>query len=138
MAKKTAQYAINKLLSVDSVPGLSGQIQIAIYDQGTKKNTYLEIDFEPQNKLNITKYSKKKNTWNIIEDEELVSFEDIKLRIDKFGEEIWKDSSEYYQDAIFIKAWEDTQVKPLQTMKEEYRSYKSFASSALVPIYAVI
>jgi len=138
LAKEIVQFARNKFLSVDSVPGYSGGIQLAIYDENTKHKNYLEIDFEPSNIFNVTKYHCIDNTWIIAEDNQIDSINGIKSKIDNFWEEILKcrDLSEYYQNTITTQVLEGSLVKHLKIIEEASRLFKNIASPGKTLQYA--
>jgi len=123
------RLAISKRLSIDAVPGLNGEIQVAIYGHGSNKDRYLEITVEDDGSLNITRYDNRHTGWDITEDRNVGSLEEIESVIEEFGREIyqWRGMSEFYPKDIIMKNSGGFQVKPLRTTKAGYRLYMSYA-----------
>ncbi|MFO7972167.1 MAG: hypothetical protein R6U40_10500 [Desulfobacterales bacterium] len=123
-ALEIAKYAYRNFLSIDSAPGLEGEVQLALYGATSKEEKYLEITFEPSGDFNFTKYQKLNDNWNILEDCDTSSSEDIKVAIDNFTSELCLNISEYSQRNIIIMSWEDTQAWPLKVLETEYQFFE--------------
>lgn len=123
------RFAISKRLLIDAVPGLNGEIQVAIYGHGSNKDRYLEVTVEDEGSFNITRYDDRNTGWDITEDRNVRSLEQIESVIEEFGREIyqWSGMSEFYPKDIIIRNSGGFQVKPLKTTKVGYHLYTSYA-----------
>lgn len=131
-AIKISQLATHELLSTDAVPGIDGEIQIAIYQDRIHPDRYIEVTIAPGTEsINITRYDyDKKNTrWQITEDQE-ISLNDVGSVVRQFGREVyqWRSSYGYSQKSTTFETLDDLAAWPFVSMGTEYQSYTSHAS----------
>lgn len=122
-------FAIETGFQTDAVPGLNGEIQIVVYGEKKKRNSYLELTVEDAHSVNFTRYDNRKGRWEIKEDRILTSLRDIKSIIKEYGREIhpWHATSEYYRRDTITVISEGFQVRPLRTIRAPYRWYRDYA-----------
>lgn len=122
-------FTIESGFLTDAVPGLNGEIQIAVYGEKQKRNSYLEITVEDAHSVNFTRYDNRKGRWEIKEDRILTSLRDIKSIIKEYGREIhpWHVTSEYYPKDTILETLKDFQVRPSRTIRAQYRWYRDYA-----------
>jgi len=71
-----AEFSTNKLLCVDSIPGLNGEIQLALYNTKNNPKKYLEVTIINHDDINITKYINNDIGWDIEYDLDFTSIKD--------------------------------------------------------------
>lgn len=128
-ALEIANYAYRNFLSIDSAPGLEGEVQLVFYHSESKENQYLECTLEKEGSFNITLYKKRGNKWDIINDHNVNSLDTIQVEIDNFVKEIFlcRNISEYYPKDIILKTWEDLAAWHLKTLEVEYQLSENHA-----------
>ena len=89
----------------DAVPGLNGEIQVAVYTHDEWPSSYLELTTYNDFSLNLTRYDYFEGKWEIKEDLFLGSIEEVKSSITDYGREIhpWRVTSEYYPKDTYYK-----------------------------------
>jgi len=128
-AIRLAEYAENNFLLFDSAPGLNGEIQLAIYEKETSEKIYLEVTIEPDRPINITRYEKMDDIWEITMDRDIDLLEQVEAKLFDFWKEnvVCQDTSEYSQRNIILKTFVDTAALPLRTSMAVYQLYESGA-----------
>lgn len=139
-AMKINGFAIETGFLTDAVPGLNGEIQIAVYGEKQKRNSYLELTANDDRSVNFTRYDNRKGRWEIKEDRVLTYLRDIKSIIGDYGREIhlWHVTSECYPKGTITKTSEDFQVRPSRTIRAPYRWYKNYALHTAELQYVII
>lgn len=123
-----AEFSTSKLLCVDSIPCLNGEIQLALYKTKNNPKKYLEVTLTDFDDINITKYVNDGATWNIEYDLDFTSKEEAFNQIISFKNELYAcppHTSEYYRKNNFSHIPEDSAVVPLKTIKAGYQPNNS-------------
>jgi hypothetical protein len=134
-----AYYSYNqKSLCVDSAPGLSGEISLALYDDRNKDSVYAETIITEDGLFDFTEYEKKNDQWNIVRDIYALSYEEIKQEICNFTKRnfnLWQSSLGFFQSPITTRILGDLVAKHSEIIKAEFLSSTGDAqwTSALQP-----
>jgi len=139
IAMEINEFATENGFLTDAVPGLNGEIQVAVYGQDQERSSYLEITTNADCSVNLTRYDNVNGRWEIIEDRVLSPLEDIESLIGDYGREIrpWHISFEYYPKGTITKTLEDFQVRLSKTMRAPYRWYENYVSCTAGIQYAI-
>lgn len=124
------RYSRGLFFSVDSIPGLNGEIQIAIYNSNLQRNSYVEITIEPNRTYIFTKYEMRADHWKITQDFENLSLCKVKTLISDFRKELYSCSvsSESYPRDIISRTCVDSGVVPSRILGVEYQLSANHAS----------
>jgi hypothetical protein len=126
IALDLCRHAENHLLGADVAPGLEGEIQLFVYTNENEKKSYLEITLEATGAINITRYDKKDDRWQISWDVEMASLKAVKEKIDNFRSETipCAATSASSKSAGILKTLDGSQVRPFEIITEAYRSFR--------------
>jgi hypothetical protein len=138
IAVKINSHALKEGFLTDAVPGLNGEIQVAVYTHDEWPSSYLELTTYNDFSLNLTRYDYFEGKWEIKEDLFLGSIEEVKSSITDYGREIhpWRVTSEYYPKDTITNDSEGFQVRPSRTIKVTYQWYKNYVFQTDVIKYA--
>lgn len=137
-ASEIIRFAINKGLLTDAVPSLNSRIQVAIYGDEANKRRYLELTVGDGVSMDLTRYEMTNSRWEITDDRELSTIQEVEAVIKSFGGEIypWHFTYGYSLKDTITESSNGFQVKLSRISRGAFRSYKNYVYQTPVVQYA--